>query len=238
MDYDGKFRDFMVGWLAQQLESAETNRQAIETLYQAVIEAGSDMGARDEVRQVLGNETAHQVWNLSRQWHDPTVEQAGTMIAALRQRVWAETGDQTRFYLFFLNPFEEGCVPAGFEDRLEPNICWMFRAFYHTVEEAVLAAKGWVPDVIVEPSYEDASDIIVLAHPRENSSNQVFVYQNWTKAWHLHFASLPELAEELLRQRQAVEQRATPAWLGYHLTRLLTGLVERAVREFQENVTL
>ena len=100
-------------------------------------------------------------------------------------------------------------MPSGFEDRLEQEICWMFRVFYSAASEVVLAPKGWEPDVVVEPSYEDSSNINVLAHPQADYFSKVFVCQNWHKAWHLHFDSLPELAEELLRQRRAIEQSVT-----------------------------
>jgi hypothetical protein len=218
MDYEGKFRDFMVGWLADRRKEPGINQEEVEALYDAVVEVVKDRAALLEVQGVLGHETAQKLWELSEAWHDPVVEKAGEMIAALREQVQADTRDHTQFYLFFLNPFEEGCVPSGFEDRLEQEICWMFRVFYSAVGEAVLAPHGWQPDVVVEPSYEDSSNITVLAHPREDYFSKVFVYQSWYKAWHLHFDSLAELAEELLRLRKAIEPAAPKAIQGYHLT--------------------
>jgi|GEM_PF-6762105 len=211
MDYEGKFRDFIVGWLANQVKEPDANREDLENLYDEVVDAENDRGALSRVEMALGKETAQKLRALSQQWHDPTVDQARPMIEALRERVQEETRDHTQFYLFFLNPFEDGCVPSGFEDRLEQEICWMFRVFYGTVSAVVLAAKGWEPEVIVEPSYEDTSNIIILAHPQAEFFSKVFVHQSWHKAWHLHFDSLPELAGELLRQHQAIEQTLTKA---------------------------
>lgn len=233
MDYEGKFRDFMVGWLGQQLKQPETKREEVFDLYSVIVDAANDEQALAEVKDALGPETAQTVWDLSRQWHDPTVEQAKPVIETLRERVRDETQDHAQFYLFFLNPFEEGCVPSGFEDRLEQEIRWMFRVFYHTVGEAVLGSKGWVPDVVVEPSYEDASNIIVLAHPQENIFRKVFVCQKWHKAWHLHFDSLSELAEELVRQRQVIEHAATVPILGYYMTEMLTELIDQGERKLK-----
>ena len=155
MDYEGKFRDFMVGWLARQLKEPDTNREEIENLYEEVVDAENDGLALARVETALGKEPAQKLWDLSQQWHDPTVEQARQMIEALRGQVQGNFRDPAEFYLYFLNPFEEGCVPAGFEDRLEEEIRWMFQVFYSAVGEAVLAPKGWEPDVVVEPSSYD-----------------------------------------------------------------------------------
>lgn len=233
MDYEGKFRDFMVGWLAQQAAQPETRREDMEALYQTMVEAESDREAVAEIRQALGAESAQNLWRTCEQWHDPAVEQAQPMLHSLRTAVQEDGREPGEFYLFFLNPFEDGCVPVCFADRLEYQICWMFRVFYHIAAEAVLAPKGWLPDVVVEPAYENASNIIVLAYWQENVFSQVLVYQRWHKAWHLHFDSLPALAEELLRQRQAIEQRATLPILGYHLTQMLVELIDQMVQKPQ-----
>ena len=234
MDYEGKFRDFMVGWLAQQVEQPQTQREEIEALYHAVVEADSDREAMAEIRQALGAETAQQLGNLSDQWRDPAVEQAQAMLQALRQAVREDSRDASEFYLFFLNPFEKGCVPDGFEDRLEQEICWMFRSLYRVAGEAALAPKGWEPYVVVEPSYEDASNIIVLAYPREEFESKVFLCQHWYKAWNVRFASLPELAQQLLHLRHIIEQAETLPILGHHLTRMLTELIDKAARELND----
>ncbi|MCB0172892.1 MAG: hypothetical protein KDJ97_20340 [Anaerolineae bacterium] len=217
MTYDGKFRDFMVGWIAAQLNEPGRNRAALENLYEEVVDAENDARALLRVGQILGQEMAQRLWGLSEQWHDPTVEQARPMIEVLRQQVQEEEQDQTQFYRFFLNPFEDNCVPRGFEDSLEQTICWMFRLFYRAVGEAVLAPLGWEASVVVEPYHEDASTIVILAHPQADSMSKVFVNQIGYKVWRLRFDRLSELAEELLRQRQAIERAAHQAIGGYHL---------------------
>jgi hypothetical protein len=165
----------------------------------------------------LGDWAARTLRSMSERWYNTTVEMARDIIEALRELVWKDWGDPTEFYLFFLNPFKEGCVPAGYEEAVEQTICWMFRVFYGTVGETVLSPKGWEPDVIVEPSYEDASNIILLAHPKGESYPKVFVLQDWYKAWHLQFDTLEELAEELLILRKALGRNATEAILHHRL---------------------
>ena len=115
MDYEGKFRDFMVGWLARQLAEPGVNSQEVEMLYEAVVGTENDGKALIEVEKALGNKIAQALWDQGSQWHDPTVEKAWQMIGELRERSIKDFGDATKFYLFFLNPFKEGCVPAGFE---------------------------------------------------------------------------------------------------------------------------
>jgi hypothetical protein len=223
MYYEGKFRDFMAGWLALQLEGSAASRREVEALYyDAVVYADNDGAAFTEVEAVLGKWAARMLWNLSERCYDPSVEMARGIIEALRESVQEYSSDPTEFYLFFLNPFKDGCVPAGFEEAVERKICWMFRVFYSTAGEMVLAPKGWEPYVVVEPSYEGASDVILLAHPKEETYDKVFVLQDWYKAWHLRFASLRELAEELLNLRQAIERCATEAILRYRLAKTVT----------------
>ncbi|MFQ5812040.1 MAG: hypothetical protein ACE5I2_02430 [Anaerolineae bacterium] len=222
MYYEGKFRDFMVGWLSLQLEEPGVDRDEIEALYEAVVYTEDDEMAFAAVERILGDWAARMLWGLSERWYDTTVEMARDLIEALRECVQEGLGDTTEFYLFFLNPFEDGCVPAGFGEMVEQQICWMFRAFYHTIGEMVLAPKGWEPYVVVEPSCEDASNIVVLAHPKEDFNSKVFVFQNWYGAWRLRFASLTELAEELLVLCQAIEQCATEAILHYNLAKTVT----------------
>jgi hypothetical protein len=88
-------------------------------------------------------------------------------------------------------------VPEGFEENLEQEICWMFRTFYETAGTVALADSGWTPSVVVEPSWEDASTIVVLAQSEEAPYHQVFLLQQWYKAWHFQFTTLEELAETL-----------------------------------------
>lgn len=204
MNYDGKFRDFMAGWLALQSQVPGTDRSEVIALYHIIICAVSDTEALAEVQTVLGLWGAQLLWRLSQCWHEATVALAQDMIGDLRDWVEAETEDPAVFYLFFLNPFKEGCVPEGYEDQLEREIIWMFRVFYETAGAAALDPKGWAPYVVIEPSYQDASNIIVLAHPRADPYAKRFVLQQWYKAWHFQFNNLTELAEELLLLRQVI----------------------------------
>ena len=213
MYYGGKCLDFMVEWLALQIEETEDNRDEVEALYEAVVHTASDGAACAGVERILGDWAARMLWGLSERWYDTTVEMARGLIEALRARVQESLGDTTEFYLFFLNPFEAGCVPAGFGEMAEQQICWMLRVFYHTLGGTVLAPKGWEPYVVVEPSCEDASNIVVLAHPIEDFNRKVFVLQDWYEAGRLRFASLAQLAEELLTLHQAMEECVTEAVL-------------------------
>lgn len=222
--YEGKFRDFLVGWLALQLNEPGINAKEIEDLYDAVVYAENDLLALAEVEKTLG-EDARMLWSLSEGWYDITVEIARAMIDELRQRSIEDFGDLTKFYLYFLNPFKEGCVPDGFEDNLEREICWMFRVFYESAGGGELDAKGWEPYVIVEPSYENSSAIIVLAHSKEDSENKVFILQHWYKAWHLQFANLAELAKELLILSEGIKQCAAKSILGYRLAKAVTQIM-------------
>lgn len=221
--YEGKFRDFMVGWLALQLGNSEFNEE-VEALYYEVVDAENDSVAFAETIKVLG-EGAQMLWDLSQGWYDTTVEMAREMINELCESSIEDFGDASKFYLYFLNPFKEGCVPDGFEDNLEREICWMFRVFYESAAAGMLDAKGWEPYVIVEPSYESSSEIIVLAHPKEDSENKVFILQHWYKAWHLQFANLGELARELLILSESIKQCATKAILGYRLAETVTQIM-------------
>lgn len=204
MNYDGKFRDFLVGWLALQPQVPGTGRSEVIALYEAIIFAESDEEALAEIKTALGPWGAQLLWRLSQSWDDTTVALAREMIDDLRDWVEAETEEPATFYLFFLNPFKEGCVPEGFEDHLEREICWMFRKFYEIAGTAALEAKGWAPYVVIEPSHQEASNIIVLAHPRAEPYAKQFVLQHWYKAWLLQFSNLTELAQELLLLRQVI----------------------------------
>jgi hypothetical protein len=218
MYYEGKFRDFMAGWLALQLEESAVSSKEVEALYyDAVVFAENDAAAQAGVEEALGDWAARMLWCLSERWYDTTVEMAKGIIEALRESAQEYLGDPEEFYLFFLNPCKHRFVPADF-----PEICWMFRVLYSVAAETVLAPLGWKAYVVVEPSAEGASDIILLAHPKEESHAKVFVLHDLYKAWHLRFASLQELAEELLMLRQAIERCATEAILKYRLAKTVT----------------
>src|SRR5262245_35748926 len=203
MTYDGKFRDFMVGWLALQVKRPGAATAAIESLYEAIVSVENDKAALIEAEKRQG-QLAHRLWVLSERWYDPTIEAARPMIDQLRQHALADFGEALKFYLFFLNPFKLGCIPDGFEENLEREIGWMYRVF-HEAAGAGLAAKRWVPYVVVVPSYEDASEIIVLAYPQQDEDRKVFIGQFWHKAWNLRFSNLAELAQELLLIRDQIE---------------------------------
>ena len=224
--YEGKFRDFMVGWLAEQLKQPELTRDQIEALYDGVTDADNDEMALTEVGTTLGSEIAARLLCLCRQWSDPTIDAARDMIEALRDRVQEDYHDQSDFYLFFLNPFKEGCVPDGFTDNLEREIIWMFQTLYYAAGAVALEPYGWEPDVTVEPSYEDASFIVMLAHPKGEVGRRVFLFDQWYKAWHLRYANLTELAEALLSLREMVESCTLKAILGYHIAETVAEVLD------------
>ena len=109
----------------------------------------------------------------------------------------------------------------------------MFRVLYGAVAETVLAPMGWTAYVVVEPSAEGPSDILLLAHPRHDSQAKVFVLHDLYKVWHLRFASLEELAWELLMLRRTIEKNAIKAILHYRLTQTLSELLGES-RDFDQ----
>ena len=220
MYYEGKFRDFMVGWLALQLDESADNRGEAEALMDAVVYAENDAAALAGVEEALGDWAAQTLWGLSQRWYDASVEMVRDTIEALRGSVQERLDDPAAFYLCFLVPFRYSFVPADFQE-----ICWLFRVVYTTAAETALAPMGWRPYVVVEPSYEGESDIVLLAYPQEDAYARVFVLQDLYKAWHLRFASLEELARELLMLRQTIEKNAIMAILRYHLSQTLSELV-------------
>ncbi len=235
--YEGKFRDFMVGWLADHLERTVMTREEIAALYDIVAEAETDEAALAEVRQVLGQTVVRKLVTLSRQWRDPTIDTAREMIEALRDRVQEDDHDRPDFYYFFLNPFKQGCVPEGYAENLEREIIWMFRTLYAAASAGALAPYGWEVEVVVEPSYEDASYIVVLAHQQAENQHRAFLMDQWSKAWHVRFANLHELAQALLTIRQKVEQSVGEAVLGYRLIKTITDVMGHAVDTPSEPVS-
>ena len=219
MYYEGKFRDFMVGWLALQLEKAADRGGEVRTLMDAVVYAENDAAALAGVEETLGDWAARTLWGLSQRWYNTTIEMVRDTIEALRGSVQERLDDPAAFYLCFLVPFRYSFVPADFQE-----ICWLFRVFYTTAAETALAPMGWRPYVVVEPSYEGESDIVLLAYPQEDAYAKVFVLQDLYKAWHLRFTGLEELARELLMLRRVIEQNAIRAILNYRLSQTLSEL--------------
>lgn len=217
-----RFRDFMVGWLVLQRDEPDVNNAEIEALYNAIVCAEDDQGAYTEVEKALSDWAARMLWGLSERWDDPTIALAEDLIEALRNRVSEDFEDPTIFYLFFLNPFKTGRVPDSFEETIEQTISWLFWVLYSAVADTVLIPYGWESYVVVEPSYEDVSNIIILAHPKQALADKVFILQNWYDAWNLRFESLTDLAEELLRLRQAIEQSTAKTLMEYGLVGMLT----------------
>jgi len=55
---------------------------------------------------------------------------------------------------------------------------------------------------VVDPSYEDATHVAVVDHDQEK---RPFCYfHEYSKAWHLHFETLQEIAREVLRARDQI----------------------------------
>lgn len=221
MNYDGKFRDFMIGWLADQLDKSSLPRDQSEALYDQVTDADDDKLALLEVSQILGSDLAARLWCLSQLWQDPRLDQAQALLGALRDRVQEDYHDPPAFYLFFLNPFKTGCVPESFSDNLEREIIWMFQTLYGSAADMALAAYGWRAEVVVEPSYDDASYITLLAHPQGEPDRRVFLFNEWRKAWQVRFCHLAELAHELTALQQRVEACAYQAILSYRVAEMM-----------------
>jgi hypothetical protein len=228
MTYEGKFRDFMVGWLALQPEGPGDSRGKVKALMDAVVYAENDAAALAGVDEALGDWAARTLWGLSQRWYDTRVEMVRDTIEALRGSVQERLDDAAAFYLCFLVPFRYSLVPADFQE-----ICWLFRVFYTTVAETVLGPMGWTPYVVVEPSYEGESDIVLLAYPQEEAYARVFVLQDLVKVWHLRFTGLEQLARELLILRQTIEKNATKAILLYRLAERLSELAGES-RDFEQ----
>jgi hypothetical protein len=103
--YEGKFRDFMVTWLARQRHPAEVPFSDLAEVYEAVAGADDDAQALTEVETRLGQWGAGLLGQMSQGWDDLPVGLARELLAALRRRVQAESRADDRFYLFFFNPF-------------------------------------------------------------------------------------------------------------------------------------
>ena len=114
---------------------------------------------------------------------------------------------------------------------------WMFRALYTAAGTDVLASYGWEVDVVVEPSYEDASYIVVLAHPQGEPDHRAFLFDQWYKAWHIRFANLHELAQELLTLRQMIEQSVREAIAGYRVIKTIREVMGQPANIAAENLT-
>lgn len=220
-----RFRDFMVGWLAGQLRKQIIEAEMALALYEEVIEAEDDKASLAEVTNILGEGTAQDLWQQSQPETDPLEETARELVERLRDQVQADYHDLPDFYRFFLNPFKQSCVPQMYEDRLEQEIVWMFRTLYTAASAGVVASYGWTVDVVVEPSYEDASYIVVLAHAPGESQRRAFVMDRWHKAWHVRFANLYELVEQLETLRQKVAHSIQEAVLGYRVVKTITDVM-------------
>ena len=102
-----------------------------------------------------------------------------------------------------------GCVPseeAG-EDLLN-TIRKKFGAVYQVgmeLAEKELKAKK-ITDFsfcyVADPSYEDATHIAVLDY-----NKPICYLHEWTKAWHLNFSSLSDLAEAVLKVKKALVEK-------------------------------
>ena len=210
------FRDFMVGWLADQQQVQTLTYETALTLYDAVIFATDEDEAFLEIAEELGPEQAQRLRGQSQQAQDDLIETASPLIERLREEVTAHR-DVSEFYQFFLNPFKDDCVPAGFEEDLHSEICWMFQTLYNAAAADILEPQGWQPDVIVEPAHKYSSRIVVLAQSMTSTQDRTYLFARWHKAWQVRFASLYELAQQLLTLHRMVEQSLQEAILGYRV---------------------
>jgi len=90
----------------------------------------------------------------------------------------------------------EGCVPEGFTDELELSIIRKFRIHYRmAVTLAAAMLGGWdqsMIDVVVEPSYDDTSTIVVVHTERHRVLRMVY-----RKAWNFEYDSLETMLAEV-----------------------------------------
>lgn len=95
-----------------------------------------------------------------------------------------------------------GCVP---DDEIGDEVAMDIIRKFRTViaGAAQLASKrppGSELEVVIEPSYDDATTVAVL----DLVTKDVLFFER-TKAWHYHFKSLREVANEVLRIADAIQ---------------------------------
>jgi hypothetical protein len=125
-------------------------------------------------------------------------------------RLWAETlTDEDISGTFNLLETCDGCVPgeeAG-EDLLN-TIRKKFGAVYEVgleLAETELRRKritGFNFCLVTDPSYEDATHLAVLDY-----NKPVCYLHEWTKAWHLGFETLADLAEAVLLVKNSLVEK-------------------------------
>jgi len=105
---------------------------------------------------------------------------------------------------FNLLKASHGCVPveeAG--EELDQTIRRKFGALFQVgmeLAEAELAKAGKKERkdfkfcMVVDPSYEDATHVVIVDYDKP-----ICYLHEWSKAWHVGFANLGELADEVLR---------------------------------------
>jgi hypothetical protein len=103
----------------------------------------------------------------------------------------------------------EGCVPGEEVDGdLLNTLRKKFGAVYEVgmeLAEAELREKkitGFSFCLVTDPSCEEATHVAVLDY-----NKPVCYLHQWTKAWHLGFATLPELAGAVLRVKQQLVEK-------------------------------
>jgi len=102
----------------------------------------------------------------------------------------------------------EGCVPREHEDGdLTLTIAKKFRSVYGaalSLCEPALRHMGFIPDVVVDPSYEGTTQVVIA----DKECKACFLYV-WDKPWQFHFDNLSALADEILSARDAIMKNAT-----------------------------
>jgi len=113
--------------------------------------------------------------------------------------------------VFNLLKMSDGCVPSEEIDaHLLNTIRKKFCAVYEIgmeLAEADLKTKGMTDFsfcILVEPSYEDATHVAILDY-----NKPVCYLHEWTKAWHLGFPSLADLADAVLLVKRNVIEKVT-----------------------------
>jgi len=108
----------------------------------------------------------------------------------------------------------QGCVPieeAG--EELDQTIRRKFGALFQVgmeLAEVELAKAGKKERtdfnfcMVVDPSYEDATHVVIVDYDKP-----ICYLHEWSKAWHVGFANLAELANEVLRIKGRLVEQAS-----------------------------
>jgi hypothetical protein len=152
------------------------------------------------------------------QWHALNAEQRAAVNAVAEYFTAFGIEEQGRLTeeplsnIFNLLKQCSGCVPAEeLGDDVSESIRRKFSAVYQTgleMAERKLNQQGirqfevFSFCLLIQPSFDDATHIVIVDYQLP-----VCYIHEWTKAWNFHFASLAQLADEVLKVRNALVER-------------------------------